>query len=222
MIKLLRAPVYLVLLAALPLCAASRGFEGKFQLRIQDTDGTRVVSGAMKPDFMRMEIPSGSTGNIIALADFVGGEVAFLLPGQAFYATMPVRDAVGKLGEVRRNQSRAMLHKTTETVVLLEQTCIKYIAKDKDGTTEIWVAPGLASQRAATVFQSLACNTPERDLITQGGMPLRIIGKSPAGAVNFRMDVVSLEKLSLADSVFLPPAGCRKLDLGNLSTLLGP
>ena len=209
-----------MLLASLPLRAAGVGFEGRFKLRIQDTDGTRVITGAMKPDFMRVELPAGDKGKTIALADFVGGEVALLLPGQSFYAAMPVRDAVAKLVEARRNQSQAMLRKTTETLVLLGLTCVKYIAKDKDGTTEVWVAPGLASTRAAAAFQSLARNTPERDLITQGGLPLRIIGKDSDGTANFRLDVVFLEKLPLADTLFQPPSGYRKLDIGGLSALL--
>ncbi len=215
-----------MLLAAFPLQAANRGFEGRFTLRIQDADGTRLISGAMKSDFMRVEIPSDTNTTIVALSDFARSEVSLLIPGQPLYATMPVTEAVAKLADARRTQSQAMLRKTTETAVLLGQPCVKYIAKDKDGTTEIWAAAGLASPRAATAFQSLARNTPERDLITQGGLPLRIIGRDADGAANFRMDVVSLEKQSVADSVFQPPAGYTKLDVGGflsggLSTLFG-
>jgi len=220
-LKLFPALVCLLLLAALPLHATTRGFEGRFQLRIQDADGTRVISGALKADFMRAEIPAGDKGKVVALADFVGGEVALLLPGQPLYASMPVRDAVAKLSDARRNQTQAMLRKTTETLVLLGRTCVKYLAKDKDGTTEVWVASGLASTRAAAAFQALARNTPERDVIALGGLPLRIIGKDAAGTATFRMDVLSLEKLSLADSVFLPPDDYHKLDIGNFSALFG-
>lgn len=193
------------------------------EIRIKDADGTRAVSCAMKPDFLRLEIPTapGDSGKLVALADFVRGEVALLTPGQPLYAAMPIRDAVAKLTTARQTQGKATLLKTTETLVMLGQPCIKYLYKDQDGVTEIWIAPGFGSPRAAAALQPLTHDAVERELINQGGFPMRVIAKTTTGSTSFRMDVVSIEKSPQAEAAFAPPSGYHKLDIGGLSNLLG-
>ena len=203
--------------------ATDPGFEGRMTIRIKDADGTRAVSCAMKPDFLRVEMamPSSDNGKLVALADFVRGEVSMLTLGQPLYAVMPIRDAVGKLISTRQTQGKATLLKTAETLVFLGQPCVKYLYKDQDGVTEIWIAPGFGSPRTAAALQALAHGAVERELITQGGFPMRIIGKTIQGTTNFRMEVVSMEKSPQAEAVFTPPTGYHKLDISGLSSLFG-
>jgi hypothetical protein len=221
--KLLSVLATLMLLVAPPMRAAETGFEGRMEIRIKDADGTRDISCAIKPDFLRLEIPtsSGDSSKLIALADFVRGEVALLTPGQPLYAAMPIRDAVAKLITARQTQNKATLLKTTEALVLLGQPCVKYLSKDQDGVTEIWMASGFSSPRAAAALQPLTHSAVERELISQGCFPMRIIGKTAIGSTSFRMDVVSMEKSPMPDSAFNPPAGYHKLNIGGLSNLLG-
>ncbi|MBW8782137.1 MAG: DUF4412 domain-containing protein [Verrucomicrobia bacterium] len=204
----------LLLLGLAPLLAPAASFEGRFNVRLQDDDGTRAVSCAMKAEHLRAEIPSDNGAKIVSLVDFGRKEISAILPGQPLYAVMSLDDAVAKLGDVRKGQGA--LQKTTETAVVLGYACVKYVAKSKEGVTEIWTAAALGSPLAGSAFQSLAHTPAERELLAQGGFPLRVIGRTPDGTAHFRMEVVSMEKQPLPDSFFAPPAGYQKIDVGIL------
>ncbi len=215
--KIPRTFLWLLLLGLAPLLGAAASFEGRFSLRIQDKNGTRLVSGAMKGDLMRVEIPVDDGGKIVSLADFAHNEVSVILPGQSFYASMPIEDAVTKISETRMSLGQTALQKTGGTATLLGYPCIKYLSKDKDGgITEIWAGTDIGSKKTSAALLPLARGTAERELLAQGGFPLRIIGKTSGGVPRFRMDVVSMEKQTLADSLFILPASYLKLPIGGL------
>ena len=215
--KIPRPFLWLLLLGSAPLLGAAASFEGRFSLRIQDENGTRVVSGAMKGDFMRVEIPSDDGGWIVSFADFVHKELSVVLPGQSFYAAMPIEDAVVKISEARTALGQTALQTTGETATLLGYPCVKYLSKDKDGgITEIWAATGIGSKKTSAALLPLTRGTAERELLAQGGFPLRIIGKTSGGVPRFRMEVISMGKQTLADGLFAPPASYQKLPVGGL------
>ncbi len=215
--KISCAFLWLILFGVAPILSAATSFEGRFSLRIQDKNGTRLISGAMKGDFMRVEIPSDDGGKIVSFADFTHKEVSVMLPGQSFYASMPIEDAVAKISEARAGSGQATLQKTGETATLLGYPCVKYLWQDKDGSViEIWASTGIDSTKASASLLPLARGTTERELIAQGGFPLRIIKKTSGGIPRFRMDMISLEKQTLADDFFTPPTGCQKLPIGGL------
>ena len=215
--KIPRTFLWLLLLGSAPLIGVTASFEGRFSLRIQDKNGERVVSGAMKGDILRIEIPSDDGGQIVSFADFVNKEVSVVLTGQSFYAAMPIEDAVVKISEARTTLGQTALQITGETETLLGYPCVKYLSKDKDGgITEIWAATGIGSKKTSAALQPLTRGNAERELLAQGGFPLRIIGKTSGGSPRFRMEVVSMEKQKLADGLFILPASYLKFPIGSL------
>jgi hypothetical protein len=86
----------------------------------------------------------------------------------------------------------------------------------------MWLAEGLGTFMAFNqnpMGGARGGSTPpawERALAGKELFPLRVAGKDKAGKESFRMEVTAIEKTSLPDSMFTPPAGYQKLDMGGM------
>lgn len=113
--------------------------------------------------------------------------------------------------------------KTGEKETILGYSAEKYLASSSDGKTDLWLAEGLGSfmmahgggpmggKRGAAAPQAW-----ERALAGKDLFPVRVVGHDKDGKENFRMEVTAVEKKPLRDSLFTPPAGYQKFDLGGM------
>ena len=56
----------------------------------------------------------------------------------------------------------------------------------------------------------------ERALAGKELFPLRVIGHDKGGKENFRMEATAINKQTLPDALFTPPADYQKLDMGGM------
>ena len=61
----------------------------------------------------------------------------------------------------------------------------------------------------------------ERALAGKDLFPLRVVGLDRSGKETFRMEVTSIEKQTLPDSLFVPPADYTKMDMGGMMQGMG-
>jgi hypothetical protein len=205
------------LLAPAALFAAS--FEGKVSMKMTSgREKPQEINYNVKGDKIRVEMPAqkGMGGMIM---DTAKKEMIMIMDEQKSYMVMAMPqtaiDAMEKKGE------DAKLEKTNETEKILGHTATKYISTHEGTTTDLWLAEGLGSfmgfnnnamgGRRATPPQAW-----ERALAGKELFPLRVVGKDKSGKESFRMEVTAIDKKSLPDSVFAPPAGYQKLDMGGM------
>jgi hypothetical protein len=204
-----------LLLAPAVVFAAS--FEGKVSFKMTSDGKPMDMNYSIKGDKIRMEMP-GQKGMGGMIMDTGKKEMLMIMDKEKMYTVMAIPDAAemkGKAGE------DVKLEKTGEKEKILGYTAEKYISKEKDTVTELWLAEGLGA------FMAFKNNNPmsgkpaapqawERALAGKELFPLRVVGRNKAGKETFRMETTAIEKQSLPDSLFAPPAGYERLDMGGM------
>ena len=225
------------LLAPAALVAAS--FEGKVSMKMTSgRDKPMDITYNIKGDKVRMETP-GQKGVGGMIMDTSKREMTIIMDEQKTYMVMGLPQ--GAKDAIEKREQEVMLEKTNETEKILGYTATKYILTDKSNTeTELWLAEGLGT------FMGFSNRNPmgrgrgpaapawERALEGKDLFPLRVVGHEK-GAINskgkgdekskkakggggetFRMEVTAIDKTSLPDSLFVPPAGYQKFDMGSM------
>lgn len=172
----------------------------------------------VKGEKIRIEMPAqkGMGGMIM---DTSKKEMTMIMDAQKSYMVMAMPQAA--IEAMEKKGEDATLVKTNETEKILGHTATKYISTDQGTTTDVWLAEGLGS------FMGFNNNpmggrraTPppawERALAGKELFPLRVVGKNKSGKESFRMEVTAIDKTRLPDSLFAPPAGYTKLDMGGM------
>ena len=210
----------LFLAASLPAAICAATFEGKVNFKMTTDGKAQDMVYNIKGDKLRVEMPGmkGMGGMII---DTSKKESTMIMDEQRMYMTMAMREA-DTAGRGDKTED-VKLEKTSETTKILGYTATKYVSTHEGTTTEMWLAEGLGTfmfgggnpmaggRRGASPAKGW-----ERALAGKDLFPLRVVGKTKAGKETFRMEATEVNKQSLADSMFAPPAGYQKLDMGGM------
>jgi len=224
LMKLLPRCIALWLTALVPAVSAAE-FEGVVQMKMSDGKSAHSIQYQVKEGFVRtdVQISPGRASSIIM--DFKNKRMIILMPGQNMYMTRPFPEALANPAPRPANDTGhsppAMPQKTGETKTILGYHCVKYVSHAGGSTVEMWVTDELGNFAGLGGSPGGRSGTPpawEKALIGRGFFPLLVTGTTAAGKA-FSLEVVSVDKQSLPDSIFAPPAGARQFDMGNM---LGP
>lgn len=218
-----------LLLAPTVLCAAE--FEGKVTFKMTAPKGeAHDVRYAIKNGKFRIEFPGQSEmGGMIM--DPAKRETIILMDSEKMYMTMAIPDTPAESGRPGKAGETATLEKTGQTEKILGYTAEKYISKSKDTTTELWLSEGLGSFVGFSNSGPMggkrgggasAAQAWERALAGKSLFPLRVVSKDKASKETFRMEATSVDQTALPDSLFAPPAGYQKFDMGGMMKGLMP
>jgi hypothetical protein len=208
----------LVAPAALP--AAS--FEGRVNFKMSSArDQPQEIAYSIKGDKLRVDMP-GQKGMGGVIIDVPKRESTIIMDDQKMFMTMTLPDAAAQKGNKQNEQGT--FEKTGEKETILGYAAEKFISTTKDAKTELWLAEGLGSFMMANgnpMGGRRGGNTAapqgwERALAGKDLFPLRVVSKDNAGKETFRMEATAIDKKPLADSLFAPPAGYQKFDMGGM------
>jgi hypothetical protein len=208
-----------------PAVGSAAAFEGKVDMKITSPDGkTMPMNFSVKQGLQRIEMEvQGMTQSMIM--DTEKHQMTMLMPQQQMYMVMDIPDAQAQ--PQNKDGEQATLDKTGIKEKILGYDCEKYISKYKNTTTELWLTdqigsfmglggsgPGMGGRRGGRG----GAGGQEWEKLLKGKdlFPLRVVGKTAEGKENFRLDVTAVEKKSLPDSLFVPPAEYRKFDMGGM------
>lgn len=207
-------------IALIPAAAFAASFEGKVNFKMTSGRGqSQEIAYNIKGDKIRVEIP-GQKGFGGMIMDTTKKEMTMIMDEQRMYMTMAMPEAAVRAME--KPNEDVKLEKTGETEKILGYTATKYLVTHDNTTTDLWLAEGLGT------FMGFSNNNPmggrrssvpqswERALAGKELFPLRVVGHDKGGKENFRMEVTAIEKQTLPDSLFAPPAGYQKFDMGGM------
>lgn len=221
-------PIIFAAALAVPLALSAAPFEGKVNMKMTGPKGEPVsIDYSLKTGKVRMDMMvEGNATSMIM--DLNKNEMTMLIPGQPMYMTMPIPDETPRAGD---KPDEVTLEKTGEKQKILGYTAEKYISKSNNTTTELWLTDQLGS------FIGFSGPGPMSGGRRKGGnsgsqawekalkgkelFPLRAVGKSADGKETFQLEVTAVEKQSMADTVFAPPAGYQKFDMGGMMKSMG-
>lgn len=213
----------LPLLLLLPGSLLAASFEGKVNFKITTERGkAQEMSYQIKADKMRIEVPSQKEGAAMIM-DLGKRQTIMLMDEQKMYMVMAMPDApAGQAPEPKGEEAK--LEKTGLKETILGYVAEKFITTSQGKKTEMWLAEGMGT------FMSMPAGGPmggsrkggstgqewERALAGKDLFPLRVVGHGDNGKETFRMEVTGIEKKSLPDSLFAPPDGYQKFDMGGM------
>lgn len=211
------------LLAPAILPAAS--FEGNVTFKMTTARAKpQEMRYSIKGDKIRIELPGqNEMGSLIM--DLTKKETTVIMDAQKMYMVMAMPGTEATGGQMAKSGEEPKLEKTGEKEKILGYLAEKFIATDQKSKTELWLAEGLgsfigASGAAAMGGGSKGGSAPpqawERALAGKDLFPLRVVAHDKGGKENFRLEATAIEKQTLAATVFSPPSGYQKFDMGGM------
>jgi hypothetical protein len=214
---------------ALPCALTAETFEGKVSMTMTSAtsnSGPQTVNYSIKEGFMRMDV-TGAKGGGAFITDFKDRQILILMPQQKMYMVQAMPDpnaakpgAPGAAPSGSPSASNTSFRDTGETETILGYPCKKYEVTSPKGTADIWATDQLGmfgglSMGGGPGRRPQAPQAWESALKGSGFFPMRVVS-SEGGQQKFKLEVTSVEKTSLPDSLFAAPDGWRKFDLGGM------
>ncbi len=211
---------------------AASAFEGKVSLAITAGKGKpQVLDYSIKDTSLRIDMNADGQA-IASIMDMKKMEMLMLMPSEKMYMVMPIKETVEKAAK-KVEVKEPDIEKTGRTETILGYKCEEYVTKEKNATTEIWIAEGLGTfmglgenggggggmggmfggkKKAAAGWEEKFKGKP--------GFPLRVVSRDGKNKETFRMEATKIEPGSLPASLFQPPAGWQRMQMPNLGDML--
>jgi hypothetical protein len=206
---------------------AADAFEGKVSLAMSSGKGKpQTLNYSIKQDAMRIEITANDGQSFASIMDMKKLEMIMLMPKEKMYMVMPMKQTIEKAA-ASADIKDPNIEKTGRTETILGYKCDEYVTKDKNSTTEIWLAEGLGSfmgmgdNGGGGMFgKKKAAASWEEKFKGKPGFPLRVVTRDGKSKETFRMEATKIEPGSLPTSLFQPPSGWEKLQMPNMGDML--
>jgi len=200
-----------------PSFLAAKAFEGTVRMKIT-TERSEVheLAYSIKGDRIRTDFEVGKNMTASAIMNLGRDEMIILMPGQPMYLIMSIKETVEKA--TGQKAETATLENTGIKTKILGYTCTQYLAKSKAGVAEIWATSELGTfmglgQAMGSLGRGPSKAGWEQAIVGKNFFPLRVLGEAK-GRESFSLETIAIEPRSLPESLFVPPDGYRKFDMG--------
>ena len=202
-----------------PVRSFSQSFEGEIVMKItdKDQDQPQIVDYYCKGSKIRFEGKGDEGMKGAMVLDTKTSEALILMPTQKMYMTYNYKNF---MGHARDSISKAMekgdVKMTGETKDINGFKCEKWTFKDDDGNTgEAWMTKGIRNFFFFSNPMGGRSDQPEwqKKLTNEGYFPMMVTTKNSDGEIESTMEVTSVEKKSLDESLFTPPSDYKKMEM---------
>lgn len=206
---------------------AADAFEGKVSLAMSSGKAKpQTLNYSIRQDALRIDILAEGGQSFATIMDMKKMEMILLMSEQKMYMVMPMKDTVEK-AVAKAEIKDPNIEKTGRTDTILGYKCDEYVNKEKNTTTEIWIAEGLGAfmglgdNSGGGMFGKKKISTGwEEKFKGKPGFPLRVVSRDNKNKETFRMEATKIEPGSLPASLFQPPAGWQKFQMPSMGDML--
>lgn len=213
----------LLTLLVTPAALFAASFEGKVSFKLTaPREKPQEMTYSVKGNKLRMEV-GGQKESAGMIMDMTKKEMITIMDSEKMYMVMPIPDEEAPKGG---KQEEVKLEKTGQKEKILGYTAEKYISTSNGEKTELWLAEGIGAfagmggQGNMGKRKGSASAAWEKALAGKDLFPLRVVNLDKGGKEIFRMETTAINKQSLPDSLFSPPAGYQKFDMGGMGGML--
>jgi hypothetical protein len=212
-IKLLCLTVALIFLASTKNFSQT-GFEGKVTIKLVDDGETNFMNYLVKGNKFRMEFKDEESGGEASMImDMKEMKMITIMPEQKMYMEYPLKKAMEEhKAEMKEEMEKVRV--TDETKEINGFNCTKIVSKDDGENVEAWVTKELGN---FMFFEGPMGGGEMPDWYSEfsdaGFFPILVIERDDDGEEESRWEVTKVEKKSLSDDLFVPPAGYEKMDI---------
>lgn len=220
--KLLSSLLLSALLAPAALFAAN--FEGTVTMKMSGREaaakgsrnGAAEMNLSLKGGLTRVEV-NGQGQSMGVIMDPAKQQMTILMTQQRMYMVRSLPTAKAVANAAGKGGGDVTLEKTDATEKILGYNCVKYLVKDKNTTTELWLTEELGS------FMGFGGGNPmggrsgaaapqgwEEALQGKSFFPMRVVSTEGGKEVG-RVEVTAVDQKSLPDSLFTVPEGWQDM-----------
>ena len=198
---------------------AAGSFEGEVDMKMTTHNGkTMMMDYFVKGHKMRTQMDSDDgkfSGG--AIYDVQTNQMIMVMDKQKMYMVSQLHPEKFHYG----NDKHFKLTKTGRTLSILGHSCQEWDYTSDDDNGKVWMASGIGNWWAEEMAaQADKMPSDQRALvkaaIEQKLFPLKWESDDKSGNEKSGMEAVKVEKKSLPSSMFAPPAGYKKFDMGSL------
>ena len=214
------------------ICSAANAFEGKVSLTMTAGKGKPMaLDYSIKGQALRIDM-NAEGQSFATIMDLSKMEMLILMTEQKMYMVMPIKEPVEKAMKDAEKKDPNIV-KTGRTETILGYKCEEYVTKEKNTTTEIWLAEGLGTLMGmgnnggggggmGAMFggKSKASAGWEEKFKGKPGFPLRVVTTDSKSKETFRMEATKIQPGSVPASLFAPPAGFERFQMPSFGDLL--
>jgi hypothetical protein len=202
--------------ALAPAVLSADTFEGKVTMTLTMAgagSGPHAITYSTKNNLVRIDTDAGPHGSASIILDTAKQQMTILMPQQSMYMVRPIPMPTGPETGAQGQSAGFQFTKTAETAKLLGYDCVKYTVQSADGTTELWVTDqlgtfaGFGGGMGGRQGQTSA--SWEDAIKGKNFFPLKVIATH--NGTEMRMEATAVQKESLPDSDFVPPAGWKDI-----------
>jgi Domain of unknown function (DUF4412) len=213
----------LIMFCFLPVKSFPQSFEGKIVMKItsKDQDNPQTIDYYCKDNKIRLEGMGREGEGGAMVMDTKNNEAMIIMPSQKMYMTYSYKNVLGATSDTMKNKiekemENGNIKMTGETKVINGFNCEKWVYKDEDGNNgEAWMTKGIKNFFFFNNPMKPRNDEPEweQKLTKEGYFPMLVISKDSDGNLESKMEVTSIEKKSLDESLFTPPADYKKMEM---------
>jgi Domain of unknown function (DUF4412) len=193
-------------------------FEGSYTMILTPwaVQGSATLKTSVKKDLMRIDLET-SRGVISTVVDFREHRTIAMIAQARMYVVHDLPAGIAAL-QPTSVAGGTSLKPTGKTDTIAGYSCTEYIADGPEGRSEIWVTDQLGEYPG--LFQWVGPTgrgvqqTWEVALRGRNVFPMRVVRKNLSNGSTFRLEVSSVSKGSVPDSLFTIPDGWQKVGFG--------
>jgi hypothetical protein len=206
--------LYFFVLAAI-LCSsvyAQSNFEGKVVMRVtgEEEDEKSDMDYYIKEDKIRMEIKS-EEGKLIILYDQKDSKAYMIMPEEQMYMEFDNNFSP----EDSNDFNSQNINRTGEFKDINGYKCEKWIIKEDDNITEAWMTDELGGFYMLKNPMAGGLQDSWQQKLVGNYFPLKV-NVTEDGETTGSIEVLSVDKMSLNDDLFILPSGFQKFEMPNL------
>lgn len=214
-----------LLLTAVAAVVSAGDFEGLMLLHETSDGATMQQQWFLKGDKLRFEETGPDADKGALIFDAKQKIMYSLQPDEKMYMEIPT----GETSQAAPDRSEdVVVVKTGKHDQAAGYSCDIYHTKDKsDGSTgELCIARGIGNAAMLGMMSAQAGGASllpgwMRELFKDGGFPIKGVDRDAKGNEEARWEVMKIEKKSLDDRLFLPPADYKKQDMAVIKQPFG-
>jgi hypothetical protein len=212
--------IILLMVASMTLsCLAQSQFEGKVVMNVKAGDKDTDMNMFVKGNKTLIQVNNEQKANLIM--DSKAKTMTILMPEQKMYMEIDMNTMKGISDKIKKNdesesneKTNSKFDKTGETKKINGYECEKWVYTDDNGDkTEAWMTKELGNFMGfSNPMSNDESSSWQKEIEGKGYFPMLAVHYVD-GKVESSMEVKSVEKKSLDESMFEVPAGFNKLSM---------
>lgn len=162
---------------------------------------------------VRVDMKS-SMSQLTSIFDRSNNRMYMLMPSAKIYVVSPLNVT----GKARNNtdKNRPKMEKTNEKKIIKRYNCVKWIIRDKSGIADAWMTNEIGRYTAmGSSSGEKSDNDWQEQMEESGNFPMLVVQKNKTGKETSRLEVKSVNKKNIKDSLFKVPDGYKEMLTGS-------